>query len=54
MSGLLSADAVVVCKHILGYILVTYCGLLVTHSLTLQSLVKTHVGHNSGNDCIAV
>ena len=54
MSGLFSTNAVVICHHILGNVFVTNCSLLITHSFTLQSFVKSHIGHHCGNNSISI
>ena len=54
MTGLFSANAVVILKHVFGNIFVTDCRLLVVDSLCLECFVKSHVGHNCCNYSISV
>ena len=54
MSGLLTADTVIVFHHILGNVFVTDCSLLVVDAFPLQRFVKTKVGHNGCYNGISV
>ena len=54
VSGLLTPEAVPICRHILIDILVTDLRLLVAHALTLQRLVQTDIRHHSCDNGIVL
>ena len=54
MTGLFTANHIAVCHHILADILIANGSLLITHSFTLQSFVKSHIGHHCGNNSISI